>query len=107
MGIVIRHAEPGDFEAAQNIFEAPEVIAGTLQVPFPSAEAWRKRWPSRRSDRNSYGPSPEKGPRRLYRNGSSRRVASPGRRIGTFAGGYLSRRQLASLAAARTYGLYR
>jgi len=43
MGIVIRHAEPGDFEAAQNIFEAPEVIAGTLQVPFPSAEAWRKR----------------------------------------------------------------
>src|SRR2546422_4806239 len=42
MSIVIRHAEPGDFEAVQSIFEAPEAIAGTLQVPFPSAEAWRK-----------------------------------------------------------------
>src|SRR2546425_142744 len=42
MSIVIRHAEPGDFEAVQGIFEAPEAIAGTLQVPFPSAEAWRK-----------------------------------------------------------------
>jgi len=42
MSIVIRHSEPGDFEAVQGIFEAPEAIAGTLQVPFPSAEAWRK-----------------------------------------------------------------
>src|SRR5947208_8871118 len=42
MSIVIRHAEPGDFEAVQSIFEAPEAIAGTLQVPLPSAEAWRK-----------------------------------------------------------------
>jgi len=42
LSIVIRHAEPGDFEAVQSIFEAPEAIAGTLQVPFPSAEAWRK-----------------------------------------------------------------
>jgi putative acetyltransferase len=42
MSIVIRHAEPGDFEAVQSIFEAPEAIAGTLQIPFPSAEAWRK-----------------------------------------------------------------
>src|SRR2546430_14247578 len=42
MSVVIRHAEPGDFEAVQGIFEAPEAIAGTLQVPFPSAEAWRK-----------------------------------------------------------------
>ena len=42
MSIVIRHAEPGDFEAIQSIFEAPEAVAGTLQVPFPSAEAWRK-----------------------------------------------------------------
>src|SRR5947208_16108111 len=42
MSIVIRHAEPGDFEAVQGIFQAPEAIAGTLQVPFPSAEAWRK-----------------------------------------------------------------
>jgi putative acetyltransferase len=42
MSIVIRHAEPGDFEAVQSIFEAPEAIAGTRQVPFPTAEAWRK-----------------------------------------------------------------
>jgi len=43
MNIVIRHAEPGDYEAVQRIFAAPGVIRGTMQLPFPSAELWRKR----------------------------------------------------------------
>src|SRR6267143_7271924 len=98
MSIVIRHAEPSDFEAVQGIFEAPEAIAGTLQVPFPSAEVWRKLLSEQQPggkillaviDGRVVGqigihtvPRPRKGPRRLYRNGSSRRVASSGRRIG-------------------------
>jgi putative acetyltransferase len=43
MDIVIRHAEPDDYEALHRIFSASEVIRGTLQLPFPSAERWRKR----------------------------------------------------------------
>ena len=41
--IVVRRAEPRDAEALQAIFCGPKVIAGTLQLPFPSIEAWRKR----------------------------------------------------------------
>jgi putative acetyltransferase len=43
MTIVVRHIEPGDYEAVQRIFQGPNVIWGTLQLPFPSAELWRKR----------------------------------------------------------------
>jgi putative acetyltransferase len=43
MDIVIRRTEPGDYEALQRIMAGPKVIAGTLQLPFPSAEQWRKR----------------------------------------------------------------
>ena len=43
MNTVIRHAEPGDYEDVRRIFAAPGVIRGTLQLPFPSAELWRKR----------------------------------------------------------------
>lgn len=39
----IRRAEPSDAEAMRKIFEYPNVIRGTLQLPFPSAERWRKR----------------------------------------------------------------
>jgi putative acetyltransferase len=39
----IRRAEPSDAEAMRKIFEYPNVIRGTLQVPYPSAENWRKR----------------------------------------------------------------
>ena len=42
--ITIRRAEPSDFEAAQRIFSGLKVIWGTLQIPFPSAEVWRKRF---------------------------------------------------------------
>ena len=41
--IRIRSAEPADYPALQRIHEQPKVIRGTLQVPFPSAESWRKR----------------------------------------------------------------
>jgi putative acetyltransferase len=43
MEIVIRHAEPDDYEALHRIFSGPRVIEGTLQLPLPSAEMWRKR----------------------------------------------------------------
>lgn len=41
--IHIRHAEPSDAEALQRIFTYPGVVRGTLQLPFPSLEMWRKR----------------------------------------------------------------
>ena len=43
MNISIRRAEPNDFEAVYKIFTGPKVIWGTLQLPFPSKEVWRKR----------------------------------------------------------------
>ncbi len=42
MGIIIRHAEPDDYEALHRIFSGPRVIEGTLQLPLPSAQMWRK-----------------------------------------------------------------
>jgi putative acetyltransferase len=41
--ITIRHAEPGDYEALHRIFSDPLVVTGTLQLPLPSAEMWRRR----------------------------------------------------------------
>jgi putative acetyltransferase len=43
MSITIRHTEPGDYEALRQILTSPKAIWGTLQLPFPSAEMWRKR----------------------------------------------------------------
>lgn len=43
MTITIRHAEPNDAEAVARIFSDPKVIWGTLQIPYPSTEMWRKR----------------------------------------------------------------
>lgn len=43
MTISIRRTEPGDYEAMRQIFAGPKVVWGTLQLPFPSAEIWRKR----------------------------------------------------------------
>ena len=43
MDVTIRHAEPDDYKAVQKVFAGPEAVAGTLQLPFPSAEVWRKR----------------------------------------------------------------
>ncbi len=43
MTITIRRAEPGDYEAVRRIYEGPKAVWGTLQLPFSSAETWRKR----------------------------------------------------------------
>ncbi|HEX9765482.1 MAG TPA: GNAT family N-acetyltransferase, partial [Nitriliruptorales bacterium] len=40
---VVRHTEPGDYEAVSRIFSGPKAVYGTMQLPFPSAERWRKR----------------------------------------------------------------
>ena len=41
--IAIRHSEPDDYEALHRTFSGPKAIWGTLQLPFPSRERWRKR----------------------------------------------------------------
>lgn len=41
--VTIRHAEPADAEALSRLFAEPNAISGTLQLPYPSAEAWRRR----------------------------------------------------------------
>lgn len=43
MNITIRRVEPTDYEAMQKLFDGPQVVWGTLQLPFPSVEMWRKR----------------------------------------------------------------
>ena len=43
MELLIRQAEPGDFEAIRNVHAGPKAQAGTLQLPYPSADMWRKR----------------------------------------------------------------
>ncbi len=43
MSITIRRAEPGDFEAVRRIYDGPRAVWGTLRIPFPSSEHWRKR----------------------------------------------------------------
>lgn len=41
--ITIRGTEPSDAEAIARIFEMPRVVWGTMQLPYPSVEHWRKR----------------------------------------------------------------
>jgi L-phenylalanine/L-methionine N-acetyltransferase len=43
MTISIRAAESSDYEAIHQIFLGPKVVWGTLQLPYPSADMWRKR----------------------------------------------------------------
>ena len=42
-GLVIRRAEPSDYAEFARTFEDESAYSGTLQVPFPSVEAWRKK----------------------------------------------------------------
>ena len=39
----IRRAEPDDYLAVFEMFNTPGVIEGTMQLPYPSRELWRKR----------------------------------------------------------------
>jgi putative acetyltransferase len=41
--VTVRRAEVGDAEALCKTFGAPKAMAGTLQLPLPSVEMWRKR----------------------------------------------------------------
>jgi len=43
MEILIRHAEPDDYEAIARIYQAPKAVWGTLQLPLSPVERWRKR----------------------------------------------------------------
>ena len=43
MNITIRRAEPGDYEALVKILSGPKAVWGTLQLPYPSIDQWRKR----------------------------------------------------------------
>lgn len=43
MEIIIRHAEPDDYQAFHHIYSQPVAYAGTLQMPYVSAELWKKR----------------------------------------------------------------
>src|SRR5919108_4680101 len=43
MKIEVRRAEPGDYKAVQQVHAQPRAIWGTLQLPFPSEEVWKKR----------------------------------------------------------------
>lgn len=42
-GLRIRRAEPDDYQALYEIFSGPKAFAGTLQLPYPSLEYWRRR----------------------------------------------------------------
>ena len=42
-GLEIRRAEPDDCSAIYEMFRSPKVYAGTLQLPYPSREQWRRR----------------------------------------------------------------
>lgn len=43
MNIEIRRVEPGDYKAVQQVHAQANALRGTLQLPFPSEEMWKKR----------------------------------------------------------------
>jgi putative acetyltransferase len=43
MNIQIRRVEPGDYKAVQQVHAQPNGLRGTLQLPFPSEDMWKKR----------------------------------------------------------------
>jgi putative acetyltransferase len=42
-GLKIRRAEADDCSAVYEMFSSPKVYPGTLQLPYPSREYWRRR----------------------------------------------------------------
>ena len=42
MAVTVRRVEPSDYEAIHRIYQGERVVWGTLQVPYPSVEAWRR-----------------------------------------------------------------
>jgi len=43
MNIQVRRAEPADYKALCELHGLPNVLRGTLQLPFPSEENWKQR----------------------------------------------------------------
>jgi putative acetyltransferase len=43
LSVTIRRAEPDDYEAFCRIYQDESAYSGTLQLPFPSRDMWRKR----------------------------------------------------------------
>ncbi len=43
MNISIRRVEPSAYGALQRVYSGQRVVWGTMQLPFPSVETWRKR----------------------------------------------------------------
>ena len=43
MELVVRRAEPGDYEGVARNFTDESAYSGTLQLPLPSFEMWRRR----------------------------------------------------------------
>ena len=43
MELVVRRAEPGDYEGVARVLSDESAYSGTLQLPMPSLEMWRKR----------------------------------------------------------------
>jgi putative acetyltransferase len=43
MEILIRHAEPDDYQAIAKIYQMPKAVWGTLQLPLSPARLWQKR----------------------------------------------------------------
>ena len=43
MNIKIRATEPADYEAIAETMAQPRAYAGTMQLPLPSAEMWKRR----------------------------------------------------------------
>jgi len=41
--VTVRRAQVGDAEAIHAMFASPKAMAGTLQLPYPSLDVWRKR----------------------------------------------------------------
>lgn len=41
--VVVRRAEPADADGIHATFLGAKAVAGTLQLPYPSVEMWRKR----------------------------------------------------------------
>lgn len=44
MVVEVRRAEPSDAKAIKGIYECPNAYTGTLQLPLPSSDMWKKRF---------------------------------------------------------------
>ena len=43
INFTVRRAEPDDYKSIYQVWAGPKAVWGTLQLPFASAELWRKR----------------------------------------------------------------